>query len=448
MDIILHLYIVLTTLVLRPFLTVLFHVFNFIPFIKKRLTFERKNFADNICAYRDHLQGSITDKGLAFLVSSEGEFEQVVPLIEAALENDHAIELVYTSPSVEKKISTFVQLKKSLGIKNIFALRLPLVSFFPFDFFIFQSPFAWLKSKTIVFCRYDFFPELLFFYFLKRRLILVSATLKNKKISAIRSLYLKSFYKLFALIIPATSKDQITISNLSNSKKCQAPFDFRVSRIIDRLEQGQHNEDMAKWSKINGDRSLILGSLWPSDLAIVLSKEALNFYAQNNWSLFIYPHKLGDESFVSTIRNLIALSRDLDFVAIKNLNDLKKIDEFKKSTVYYLDIGGILVESYQFFHWAYVGGGFERSIHSVLEPYVAKAAVITGEKTYRSTEWDLINQDVANPGGISVSTSAEYLNALNAIILSKNSIGGSKNYQSLIQWNREKINQLVKTYFK
>lgn len=453
------LYIILSTILLRPILSFLFQIFNFVPYVKARLTFERKNLRDDLSDYRAHIKGKNRDDGIAFFVSSEGEFEQVFPVIEVALEKDLWIEIIYTSPSVEKKVISFVELQKNQNKKKIFALRLPLMSFFPVDFFIFQSPLSWVKSKTVVFCRYDFFPELLFFKYLNRRLVLVSATLKNKNPSGFRGLYLKSFYQLFSVIIPATIKDQELISTISQSKKCQAPFDFRVSRILSRLEKSAENfrerfglenfyYEMSEWKKKRGHESLILGSLWPSDLPIVLSKEAVAFYAQNEWSLFIYPHKLSDDEFIYAVKKLIEeKGQGLEFKLIMKLSDLKELKEIKKGTVYYMNVGGLLVESYQFFEMAYVGGGFERSIHSVLEPYIAQNTVITGVKTHRSTEWELINQDEERTGGISVGSSGEFLNALRVIIQSKTSIGGSKNYQSLIQWNKERINDLVKNYF-
>ena len=44
----------------------------------------------------------------------------------------------------------------------------------------------------------------------------------------------------------------------------------------------------------------------------------------------------------------------------------------------YIDLAGILVEFYAFSKIAYVGGGFGRSIHSVLEPAVASKRCYVG----------------------------------------------------------------------
>ena len=51
---------------------------------------------------------------------------------------------------------------------------------------------------------------------------------------------------------------------------------------------------------------------------------------------------------------------------------------------------GVLLEAYTFFGTAFVGGGHGRSIHSVLEPFLAGCNVFCGQKTHRSTEYDLV----------------------------------------------------------
>ena len=454
------LYLFLTTLILRPILSFVFIIFNFVPFVKARLSFERKNYLDECSDLDNHLLEKMHSDGVCFLVSSEGEFEQVLPLIEANLEKNAWTEIIYTSPSVEKKITNFVERERKHR-KKIFALRLPLISYFPVNFFIFQSPLSWSKSKTIVFCRYDFFPELLFFKYLNRNLILVSATLKNKNISGVRQFYLKSFFNHFDHIIPASMQDheKICAFTLGSPSRCQAPFDFRVSRILRRIEDSEQSfktqfglehfyKLMTDWKNKHSDSSLIVGSLWPSDLPVIFSKNSLNYISENQFTIFIYPHKLKDQNLISLVRNnLHEKAKNIEFVLVSNFDELNALKELKKSCVYYIDVGGILVESYQFFKLAYVGGGFERSIHSVLEPYMAESFVLTGIKTHRSTEWDLINQDPHVSGGISVGNDVEFLASLKLIIQSKVSIRGSKNYQSLLQWNRDRIRALVNEIF-
>ncbi len=459
MDVLFGVYVAFATLFFRPILTLIFHVFNFFPFVKNRLNFERKNFRDPYVDYHGRSLAKIDGKSFGFFVSSEGEFEQVYSLIVEILEHDSKVEIIFTSASVEKKIIAFVDSLSFLDKKKVAILRLPLMTFFPVSFFIFQSPYFWIKSKTLIFCRYDFFPELLFFKFLKRRLILVSATLKNKNLDGVRSLYLNSFYNQFSFIVPATSRDQELISRFSQSKVCLAPFDFRVSRILYRLNRSEETfkerfkldnffKLMNKWNYENDEKSLILGSLWPSDLQAVLTKNTIDSYAAHKWSLFIFPHKINDSTFINTIEEVLNRNgSQLKFVVLNNFTELNALSNFERSTIYFFNMAGILVECFQFFTKAYIGGGFERSIHSVLEPYMAGSRVIAGPKVHRSTEWDLINQDKSCLGASMISDDLEFLAVLDDYVAQNRTIRDSKNYKTLIQWNKDKIRELVQTHF-
>ena len=57
-----------------------------------------------------------------------------------------------------------------------------------------------------------------------------------------------------------------------------------------------------------------------------------------------------------------------------------------------LQMGGVLCELYSLFKASYVGGGYERSIHSVLEPFFSNNLVVTGPLISRSTEFDLAHE--------------------------------------------------------
>lgn len=67
--------------------------------------------------------------------------------------------------------------------------------------------------------------------------------------------------------------------------------------------------------------------------------------------------------------------------------DTKVVEE---KAVYILNRKGLLCELYYDFEKAYVGGGFEKSVHSLLEPLVAGSKQIScGPQNHRSTEFDL-----------------------------------------------------------
>jgi 3-deoxy-D-manno-octulosonic-acid transferase len=73
---------------------------SLIPKLKERVDFERKNLTQFECL-SFHRSNEKAD--YCFEVSSEGELEQVLPLIHYFLEKNKKIELIYASYSVEKK---------------------------------------------------------------------------------------------------------------------------------------------------------------------------------------------------------------------------------------------------------------------------------------------------------------------------------------------------------
>lgn len=371
---ILILFIFILRLILAPVFIVLK---NFIPFLNKRINFERKNiFNQKSLSFKE----SNLKADYLFHVSSEGELEQSLPLIHYFISQNKLIELIFTSESVEKKIENlFSSYPKQLRI-----YRLPLLSFFPFNFLYFQSIFSFVTADKLVLCRYDFFPELLFFHFLNKKLILISGATKNW------SWYKKYCFKLFDLIVASSEFERDQILNLAQKKS--SSFDFRIPRIIER------KNDIAKLVEARADfarliniieknqfeEALLVGSMWPSDCSILKDEVLRTKLAEKKLQIFIAPHKL-DLEFIkklsSTLKEITGIESDLfDFESTEI-----------KAPIVIVAIPGILCELYNYFPLVYVGGGFERSIHSVLEPYLMGAKVMIGPLIHRSTEYDFVN---------------------------------------------------------
>jgi hypothetical protein len=121
-------------------------------------------------------------------------------------------------------------------------------------------------------------------------------------------------------------------------------------------------------------QNLIFGNAWPSDM-FLLEKIPANVF------VLIVPHKL-DESILSSIEeSLRKLGREPVISTGESIPQTRTLILNKK---------GVLCELYTDFNRAYVGGGFEASIHSVLEPLIAGSeAIACGPKNQRSTEFDL-----------------------------------------------------------
>ncbi len=344
--------------------------------LQMRIDFERKNLIDDASQAFWRLKLSAD---YLFHVSSEGELEQSQTLIDLYLEAGKRIEIIFTSPSVEKKCRELY-----LNYPNqVRILRLPVASFFPINFLYFQSLFQFVTAPVVIMCRYDFFPELLYLKFFRKKMILLSAATKKW------NQYKFFAFGFFDLIIAATPEEAKRIQAMV---KVPVVFmEFRFPRIFKRLECtpqlfASRIEVKEFCQKIIQDprEKIVLGSLWPSDLDIFQDPAFLEDIKSNRCLIVIAPHKLNRdyvEQLIEGLRNYIP--RNL--ISIVDQNNLS----IHAPIVINL-LPGMLCELYQFFDCAYVGGGHEKSIHSVLEPFLMGAKVICGNKVHRSTEYDYI----------------------------------------------------------
>lgn len=352
--------------------------------LKKRIDFERKNFTQTQCR---SFKSDFLVADYCFEVSSEGELEQVLSLIEHYLQKKKRIEILFASPSVEKKCLKLAEDYKD----QVRVLRLPIASFAPVPFLFFQSPWAWVSAPTLIFCRYDFFPELLSFKFLGKKLILLSASAKKA------SWFKTQSHGLFNLIV-AANETQARSLRESTGQEIKS-FDFRVPRIFKR--QALALQTLGKVSELSTylchleskqSKKLIMGSAWESDLIVFKGhhKEWQDDLLAGAIDLLIVPHNLGNDSIMQLKKSLSTLMPQVPLYEIKKGVELDLTVFWEKPGIVLLNLSGVLCELYSQFSLVYVGGGYERSIHSVLEPFLSGRQVVVGPKISRSTEYDNI----------------------------------------------------------
>lgn len=341
--------------------------------IQDRIKFEKRNKFEWL-AHSFHYVKEKAD--LCFEFSSEGEYQQVAPLIDDALKQGKKVELVFFSPSVEKSILNLA----SHYPRQIRYLRYPLLRLFPF---VKRRCFShWVTSSTLVMVRYDFFPEFLNWSFKRdHQLKLLWLTFKKERILGNKvSFWKKIFLNRATTRIYATETDLKEGQLLSYSGSF---FDFRLEqinrRVLLKAEKFQtHFELYSNLKKIMEEHStkLIFGNIWPEDLFLLedLPQEVF---------LLLVPHKLNQEVLEQFRVRLKELGRN--FV---ECDDQTK--DISATNTVLLNKKGVLCELYSDFSYAYVGGGFGVSIHSVLEPLMAGSQSIScGPLHHRSTEYDL-----------------------------------------------------------
>ena len=362
--------------------------------LETRERFEKRNKFE-------YLAQSFKDKGMAahhcFQFSSEGEFQQVLPLIHDALESGRVIELVFFSPSVEKGVMALAQ-KYPTQVRY---LRYPLVRLFPF---IERRSFThWVTAKNLIMVRYDLFPEFLLWSLKKgHSLRLVWFTFKKERVrNKAVSLWKKMFLKRAEIITYASEADSKLGANLGFPGMS---YDFRMEQIHRRIEKRDEKfkasfslyADFKKF--IQEHKRVIIGNAWVSDLKLLknISEDVV---------VVVVPHQLHPENIELFKKMLKELKRDAFEITDTTI-------EFQKAKTILINKKGILCELYSDFPHSYVGGGFEGSIHSALEPLVAGSQQISvGPQHDRSTEYDVA---VALGRMTEVNTPEQFVNWVNS----------------------------------
>ena len=319
----------------------------------------------------------------AFEISSEGELEQVLSLIEDLVVTQK-IELIFSSDSVVAKCEA-LQEKYPENLK-IFAF--PFLSYFPWGLGF--SLKEVVTAPKIYMCRYDFFPELLEVC-RNRELCILAATSKSLENSGvIKSWWYRKFFKRAKRLVASTQLDKVNLQKRFPNHQIET-FDFRKVRILQR-HQNKEKKYLSRYPEIESlrlkksktNKNLIFGSMWEQDLDYIHS-DIWDSAVSGELTVYICPHDLSSEH----IERLISKLPKTENIVIETTR-------------------GILCELYTEFDNAYVGGGYEGSpgVHSLLEPYLAGCQVYCGPQVDRSTEYQSIKDE---NGSLEVVTKKEPL---------------------------------------
>lgn len=357
-----------------------------LPFLRWVLPFcnskarEQINFEQEII----YDYSKIENADFHFEISSEGELEQVYYPLVQLLNKNKKIVLFFCSQSVEHKI----KLLQNEFSKNLYCCPVPLLGYSPL------KKTYYSHGATLVMCRYDFFPEIVFEKSYKNK-ILLSGSLRNfQDKNWISKLYLSTCYNQFQKVIAATNVDGEKFESIIKSKDHHIQvFDFRTMSIAKRIDEREKKlkEKFPLFLNafvpfFSNQKLIIFGSFWKNEIE-AFDKSKLEKLKEN--SHVIVPHQLGTHQIEE-------LKADFSKIGIQTLeinqNTTEQmltsmLDRFKKApSVWLFNLKGVLCELYPYFDYAYVGGGFGKSVHSVLEPFMANCKVYLGPVNHRSSE--------------------------------------------------------------
>lgn len=341
------------------------------------------------------------EKRIWFHCPSLGEFEQGKPVLESIAKEypDHKIVLTFFSPS------GYEIRKKDPNADYVFYM--PLDGPYNSQLFI-----NLIKPEMAFFVKYDFWH-----FYIK--------ILKQKKIPSYfiscnfrpSQIYFKWYGFFFEKILRRTShlfvQNQASLELLYRNSipSVTVSGDTRFDRVYENSLNNKKNQLVETFK--NKNTLLVAGSTWPKDLEILYDEINNN---RNHVKWIIVPHEINEEQI-----NQLILKLKIPSIRYSQIKDET---ELANSKVLIVDNIGMLSNLYAYADIAYIGGGFGKGIHNILEAAVFGTPILFGPKCNKFQEAkDLISKK----GAFVIKSKKELSQVLEHMISSPEEISRIKN---------------------
>jgi 3-deoxy-D-manno-octulosonic-acid transferase len=325
-----------------------------------------------------------------FHCASLGEFDQGLPVMNRLKAENPSIFIVVTFFSPSGYLH-FTKRKHSVD----FACYIPIDTAKNANRFV-----RHFNPKVAVFVKYEFWS----FHIeaLKKngtKLYSISTSLRPKQH------YFKWYGSFFRKTLRqfdyffAQNQTTVQLLNSIGIQKVMLTGDTRFDRVIENKNNLQPNILIEQF--VAGSQSVfIAGSTWPKDEELISKLVITNLFDK----YIIAPHNVDE---VSVERLIKSIAKPVE----RYSQDIQN-----NSSILIIDSIGQLASAYSYAHLAYVGGGFSKSLHNILEPAVFGLPVIFGPIYNRFPEAQAF---IDNEFGFSVSSIEELLAVIENIDLTK-----------------------------
>jgi 3-deoxy-D-manno-octulosonic-acid transferase len=178
--------------------------------------------------------------------------------------------------------------------------------------------------------------------------------------------------------------------------------DTRYDSVVERAERlDRTREPLARLAASgNPDTfTIVAGSTWPSDEAVLLPAFADLLHQLPSARLLLAPHEPNPD-------HLAGIADRLRHLKLPRPVRLSQLEHAKPGPVIVVDRVGILADLYAMGDTAFVGGGFHRAgLHSVLEPAVFGVPIIFGPHWRMSRDAALL---LDHGGGVALPADARH----------------------------------------
>jgi 3-deoxy-D-manno-octulosonic-acid transferase len=302
-------------------------------------------------------QKYISSKCIWMHCASLGEYEQGKSVLQA-LKNqypNHKIILTLFSPSGFKLPATFFY------ADEVFPLLLDGKN----------RAKVWIKAihpEIAIFVKQEFWYHYLKELSLQKiPVFLVSGTISSSlllNVSIYKNWYLK-IGQLFTILFLQSKRD-IELASKYGFKNAVLSGNTRVESVLKNKEIQWVNNVLASFT--NQSDTIIFGSVWTEDIPYL--KHFLEHPLFKNWKIIWAPHDISPKQNKKWTDS---------FYNIEGLNFFSEVNKSNiNSRILILDTMGVLKYAYRYAQLVYVGGGFGKGIHNLLEPIVYQIPVIYG----------------------------------------------------------------------
>lgn len=351
--------------------------------------------------------GSVTSP--IWIHASSGEFEYAKPVIRRLKEThaDVPVVVTYFSPTYSKAATSFP------GVAQASPLPLDLPG--PCSDFLRKT-----KPRVLLISRTDLWPEMLH----QCRRAEVPAVVFSYTQKAFRSPFKKAFTRWMLnwidRIYCVSPADLDHVSSLGTGLPVEVMGDTRYDQVAFRLSHPKPLPEALR--PRDGIPCFIAGSSWPEDEAVLLPALA-PLLLEKKLKLILVPHE-------PTKAHLEALRGQLEALDLK-FGYFSTGDAWPDEHVLVVDQVGVLAELYAWGDFAFIGGSFRKSVHSVMEALGAGLMTFVGPFHENNREaLEFKETPIGDYTGVTVVKSADELRVRVREVLNKP--GDVKNFSTAL----------------
>ena len=326
------------------------------------------SFHKQLYFIRNHIakHSSKQKQCLLFHAASAGEYEQIKPILRLINRKKYFIVQSFTSPTIYNQ-------EKESKLCDI-------VCYHPFDLlWLSLGFFLSIKPAKYIITRHDLWPgHIMIAKALRIPIYYINANIHNN------SIWTKPYLKFFSAYLLKKLNKIIVPSNViaKNLYKLNIPkqkifihTDSRFSQILYRKTKTQNKQLLPNIFLNN--TTTIFGSIDQKDEDIIFQSlktcyplGSIDLEKKQHCLIFV-PHEINAQSINMLTNHLTQLA-----FKYNHYSDYNSITNH--ANVLLIDNLGLLADLYKYSHKAYIGGGFSRGVHSILEPAVYNTNIAYG----------------------------------------------------------------------